>query len=80
MKKHTHGVILLPIQAIVYYINKLDALGSQMWESQGWANQMDFLEELSNLLDFLCNVINYSWYVQQYDPVCKCFENGKGFL
>ena len=34
---HTHGVIFLHIAAIVYYINTLDGLNSQMWEGQGWA-------------------------------------------
>ena len=34
---HTHGVILLHIPAIVYNINTLDGLGSQMWEGQGRA-------------------------------------------
>ena len=34
---YTHGVILLHIPAIVYYINTLDGLGSQMWEGQGRA-------------------------------------------
>ena len=31
----THGVIFLYIAAIVYYINTLNVLGSQMWEGQG---------------------------------------------
>ena len=34
---YTHGVIFLHIAAIVYYINTLDGLGSQMWEGQGQA-------------------------------------------
>ena len=34
---YTHGVILLHIPAIVYYINTLDGLGSQIWEGKGLA-------------------------------------------
>ena len=34
---HTHGVIFLHIAAIVYCINTLDGLGSQMWVGQGQA-------------------------------------------
>ena len=36
-KDDTHGVIFLHIAAIVYYINTLDGLSSQIREGQGRA-------------------------------------------